>query len=188
MWSHKSRAVLGREWRWLAVVVIAAMTAGCFQPLYGERSPAGGSEVAGKLAAIDVGQIPAPQGSPDARVAVELRNDLVFQLTGGGGGVSPLYRLNTRMTTSKAALIVDIATGRTVAEITGIDVTYTLVELATGKVVVNGSSFARVSSDVPGQEQRFVRARAQRDAENRAAGVVADEIKTRLWSYLVART
>ena len=84
--------------------------------------------------------------------------------------------------------LVDIATGRTVAEITGIDVTYTLVELATGKVVVNDTSFSRVSSDVPGLQQRFARARAQRDAENRAAGVVADEIKTRLASYMVART
>ncbi|MGA2124512.1 MAG: LPS assembly lipoprotein LptE [Xanthobacteraceae bacterium] len=188
MWSHESGAALGRAGRWLVAVAVAAMMAGCFQPLYGERTETGGSELRQKLAAVDVVQIAAPQGTPDARVAVELRNDLLFQLYGGSGAVSPTHRLNIKMTTSKSALIVDIATGRTVAEITGIDVTYTLVELATGKVVVNGTSFSRVSSDVPGLQQRFARARAQRDAENRAAGVVADEIKTRLASYMVART
>ncbi len=188
MWLHESGATLGRTLRWLMAVAIAGTTAGCFQPLYGERTETGGSELRSRLAAVDVVQIPAPQGTPEARVAVELRNDLLFRMTGGSGSVSPTHRLNIRMTTSKAALIVDIATGRTVAEITGIDVTYTLVELATGKVVVNGSSFSRVSSDVPGLQQRFARARAQRDAEDRAANVVADQIKNRLASYLVART
>jgi LPS-assembly lipoprotein len=188
MWSHESGAALARTLRWLMVVALAGMTAACFQPLYGERTELGGVELRGKLAAVDVTQIPAPQGTPDARVAVELRNALLFQLTGGEGGIAPTHRLNIRMATSKSALIVDVATGRTVAEITGIDASYTLVELASGKVVVSGSSFSRVSSDVPGLQQRFARSRAQRDAEDRAAQVVADQIKSRLASYMIART
>jgi LPS-assembly lipoprotein len=188
MWSHRSGAALGRMLRWLMVLALAGSTAACFQPLYGERAELGGSELRGKLAAVDVVQIPAAQGTPEARVAVEIRNALLFELTGGEGGISPTHRLNIRMATSKSALIVDVATGRTVAEITGIDASYQLIELASGKVVVNGSSFSRVSSDVPGLQQRFARARAQRDAEDRAAKVVADQIKNRLASYMIART
>jgi len=45
-----------------------------------------------------------------------------------------------------------------------------------------------VSSDVPGQQQRFASSRARRDAEDRAAKVIADQIRSRLASYLVAGT
>ena len=63
-----------------------------------------------------------------------------------------------------------------------------MVEIATNKVVMTGQTFSRVSFDIPGQQQRFARARGQRDAENRAAQVIADNIKARLASYFVAGT
>ena len=56
----------------------------------------------------------------------------------------------------------------------------------TGKPVVSGQTFARVSYDNPGQAQRFANARGQRDAENRAAKVISDNIKSRLASYFAA--
>jgi LPS-assembly lipoprotein len=170
------------------VIATAAPLAACFQPLYSQKPLTGGGNLPGALASIDVAQIPAPRGSTEERLAVELRNALLFDLQGGGGGQSPVYRLNIRMSTSESALIVDIATGRTVAEVSGIDTTYTMTELATKRVVVNGQAFARVSSDVPGLEQRFANLRALRDAQTRAAGVVASQIQSRLASYLVAGT
>ena len=51
-----------------------------------------------------------------------------------------------------------------------------------------GQTFARVSYDIPGQEQRFARLRGLRDAENRAAKVIADNVRTRLASYFAAGT
>ena len=81
-----------------------------------------------------------------------------------------------------------MTTGRTEAEVTGIDATYILTELATGRVAVTGTTSSRVSSDVPGQQQRFARARAQRDAEDRASKVIADQIRNRLASHFVAGT
>ena len=75
-----------------------------------------------------------------------------------------------------------------VAEITGIDAVFTLTELATGKPVMGGRTFARVSSDYPGQQQRFARQRARLDAEDRAAKVIAENIRTRLASFFVAGT
>jgi LPS-assembly lipoprotein len=53
---------------------------------------------------------------------------------------------------------------------------------------MNGRTFARVSSDYPGQQQRFARARARLDAEDRAAKVIAENIRTRLASFFVAGT
>lgn len=189
MWSRNSRAALGRLLRWLAVAAAAATTAGCFQPLYGEHAPGPGAtapSVRDGFATVEVDQITAPNGTPEARIAVELRNDTIFELTGGAGAGTPSYRLAIRMKLSKTAMIVDIATGRTEAEIVGIDVTYTLTEIGTKKVVVNGQTFARVSSDVPGLQQRFAHQRAQRDAEDRAAKVIAEQIRSRLASYFVA--
>ena len=179
---------LARPFAEALAIAAAVLLSACFQPEFAQVPLSGGPSLRASLAGIDVRQIPAPRGSPDERVAVELRNALLFDLTGGSGNTSPTHRLNIRMTTSKSALIVDITTGRTVAEVTGIDVTYTLTELATNRVVVNGTSFARVSSDVPGLEQRFANERALRDAEERAANVVASQIQQRLASYMIAGT
>jgi LPS-assembly lipoprotein len=62
----------------------------------------------------------------------------------------------------------------------GLNATYSLTEIGTGKVVVTGQTFARVSYDIPGQEQRFARVRGLRDAELRAAKVIADNIRSRV--------
>ncbi len=173
----------------LAIAMASAgLSAGCFQPLYGQAPLSSGLTLQNALSAVDVQHIDAPRGSEDARIAVELRNALLFDLTGGEGGIAPTHRLNIKMKTSRSALIVDPQTGRTEAEVTGIDVKYILTELATGRPVVNATAFARVGSDIPGQQQRFARWRAQRDAEDRAAKVIADQIRARLASYLVAGT
>ena len=66
--------------------------------------------------------------------------------------------------------------------------TYTLTDLRTGKPVISGQTFSRVSYDIPGQQQRFAGDRGLRDAENRAARSIADNIHSRLASYFVAGT
>jgi LPS-assembly lipoprotein len=45
-----------------------------------------------------------------------------------------------------------------------------------------------VSYDFPGLAQRFARARGLRDAEDRAAQLIADNIRARLASFFVAGT
>jgi len=167
---------------------IAGLSAACFQPLYGERAPGGGSAVRDALAAVDVGQIDAPKGSALARIAVETRNELVFDLTGGSGSAPPTHRLTIRLIPGKNAIIVDPVTQRTEFSDFSLDAYYTMVEVASGKTVVNGNTTTRVTYNVPGQEQRFAQARGLRDAETRAAKVIADQIRTRLASYFVAGT
>ena len=53
---------------------------------------------------------------------------------------------------------------------------------------MTGTTFSRVSYDIPGSIQRFARARAFRDAEDRAAHEIAENIQTRLASFFVAGT
>ena len=193
MWSHESGAAVGRTcrlpWRWLVVVAMAGLTAGCFQPLYGERTETtGGSVLREQLSAVDVLQIDAPKATDESRLAVEIRNALLFDLTGGGYSAPPTHRLKINMSSQRASIIVDINTSRPDIENYGINASYSLTEIATGKVVVTGSTFARVSYDIPGQEQRFARLRGLRDAESRAAKVIASNIMSRLTSYFVAGT
>jgi LPS-assembly lipoprotein len=170
------------------VACLGGLTAGCFQPLYAEHSVTGAPAIGTALAGVDVAQIPAAAGSSEARVAVEIRNQLLFNITGGAAPPPPTHRLNIRMTSNRLSVIVDITSGRPDVENYALNVFYTLTDIKTGKQVINGTTFGRVSYDVPGQAQRFARARGLRDAENRAAKEVADNIKARLASYFVAGT
>jgi LPS-assembly lipoprotein len=178
----------GTTMRTAAALSIAALAAGCFQPLYGEQSVTGGPVLRDQLSAVDVLQIEALKGTDEARIAVEIRNALLYDFTGGGYAAPPTHRLKIAMRSTRSAIIVDVHTSRPDIENYGIDATYSLTEIGTGNVVVTGQTFARVSYDIPGQEQRFARVRGLRDAESRAAKVIADNIRSRLASYFIAGT
>src|SRR5215475_2189699 len=174
--------------RLACIVCLGGLTAGCFQPLYAERALNSSANISTALSGVDVTQIPAPSGSSEARVAVEVRNQLLFDLTGGAAPPPPTHRLAVRMSSNRMSVIVDVNSGRPDVEDYGLNVNYTLTEIKTGKPVITGNTFARVSYDIPGQAQRFARARGLRDAENRAAKLIADNIRTRLASFFVAGT
>ena len=186
MWWRSNRVALGHAFRLSAVMGLAGLCAACFQPLYATKSITGEKSIGAALAQVQIDRINAGNGTPESRIAVELQNDLDFELNGGGGLISPTHRLSVAMTVGRSSIITDVTTGRVEAEITGIDASYSLTELATGKVVMRAGTFARVSSDYPGQQQRFARVRARLDAEDRAAKVIAENIRTRLASYFVA--
>ncbi|MGH6725517.1 MAG: LPS assembly lipoprotein LptE [Pseudolabrys sp.] len=171
-----------------AVIALAGLTAGCFRPLYGENSALGGGNIVDKLSSVDVAPIDTPNGTRLSRVGVEVRDDLLSGLTGGGGAASPNYKLDIRLTSKQTQVIIDITTARPEIQNYGIDATYTLTDIATGKKVVTGQAFSRVSYNIPGQQQRFAGDRGLRDAENRAAKVLSDNIRSRLASYFVAGT
>jgi LPS-assembly lipoprotein len=188
MWSPDIRAVWARFGRLAPAFALAAVLGGCFQPMYGQLSPTAGPGVRDVLSSVRVATIQAPKGTTEERLSVELRNDLLFSFTGGAGSTSPTHELTVRLTSQSAKIVVDPITARTELENFGLDASYRLVELATGKTVVTGTGFARVSYDIPGQVQRFAKLRGLRDAENRAAKVIADQIKSRLASYFIAGT
>jgi LPS-assembly lipoprotein len=188
MWWLEPHATLRRLSRCAVALGLAGLVAGCFQPLYASRTASGGSTVAEQLRLVDIGPIKAERGTPEAALAAELRNVLIFDLAGGGPTGAPTHRLNLQLSLLRQQVIVDTTTSRPDVEQAGINAFYSLVEIASGKIVVTGQTFSRVSYDSPGQEQRFARARGRRDAENRAAKVISEDIRSRLASYFIAGT
>ena len=170
------------------MLAAAGIVAGCgFQPLYGRNSSVGDESVRDRFAEVLVAPIPLRQGTPQARVAVAIHNALEFDLNNGARPLSPTHRLNVTVTPIDVTVAIDPVSGRSIDEIGGVTVSYQLVEIPTGKVVVNGSTFANVGYDIPGPgQQRFAKQRAQIDAQDRAVNVAAEAIRNRLASYFVA--
>jgi LPS-assembly lipoprotein len=173
--------------RLLAVAALAALTAGCFHPMYAEHAD-GTPGLREKLMGVDLPPIAKANASREARVGVEVRNALAFKLYGSATGMPPTHRLEIRFASSKTSLIVNPNTGLPSSENYGIDAQYNLVEVVSGKSVMTGTTFSRVSYDMPGSYQRFSRNRAVRDAEDRAANEIAENITTRLASFFTAGT
>jgi LPS-assembly lipoprotein len=173
--------------RLLAVAALAALTAGCFQPMYAEHTD-GTPGLREKLMGVEIPPVDKPNASREARIGVEIRNALAFKLYGTATGTAPTHRLVLRFTTTRSSLLVDPNTALPTSENVGIDAQYNLIEIASNKSVMTGTTFSRVSYDMPGSLQRFARARAYRDAEDRAAQEIAENIQTRLAAFFVAGT
>jgi LPS-assembly lipoprotein len=173
--------------RLLAVAALAALTAGCFQPMYAEHAD-GTPGLREKLMGIELPPVDKPNASREARVGVEVRNALAFKLYGTATGMPPTHRLVLRFNSTRSSLIVNPNTGLPSSENYGIDAQYNLINIATNQSVMTGTTFSRVSYDLPGSYQRFARTRALRDAEDRAANEIAENITTRLASFFTAGT
>jgi LPS-assembly lipoprotein len=167
---------------------LAGLTAGCFQPLYGTQPAGGRAGIADKLDTVEVAPVDAPNGTRLARIGVNVRNELIYALTGGGAQGATNYKLVVRLSSTNLQVIVDVTSGRPDIQNYGIDAVYTLVDVTNGKPVITGTTFSRVSYNIPGQQQRFAGDRGLRDAEDRAAKVIAENIRSRLASYFTAGT
>ena len=168
--------------RLLAVAALGALTAGCFQPMYAAHTD-GTPALREKLMGVDLPPVDKANGSREARLGVEIRNALAFKLYGGATGMPPTHKLVIKFGSGRSSLILDPGSRLPAIENVGIDAQFNLIDLATNASVMTGSTFSRVSYDIPGQLQRFARARAFRDAEDRACEEIAGNIQTRLASY-----
>jgi LPS-assembly lipoprotein len=188
----ETRVLAWRPLRAAAILLIAAGAGGCFQPMYADPAVMASAGVPGglrsALASIDIAQIDAPQGSALARMAVEMRNALVFDFTGGGERAPPRYLLKINLTSNVRSLIVDPSTARPEFETAGVDAVYVLTPITTPPVppILTASATASVTYNIPGQQQRFAKLRGLRDAETRAAKVLAEQIKSRVAATLAA--
>ena len=144
-----------------------------FRPLYGS-SELGGAGTQEKLATVDIAPIPG-------RVGQRLRNEFIFQATGGGEALPPEYRLDVAVRESVSSTLVKID-GNARGQIYNLDASYTLVRIADKKVVLTGRSFGRAGFER--LTSIFANVRAREDAENRAAKTVGEELRTRLLAYL----
>lgn len=167
----------------LAVALVAAATlglSGCqVRPLYAEGGAAAASgPVVDELRSIAV------EVQKD-RVAQELMNQLIFALRGGAALTNPRYTLDLIVTSRSDELAIQERVEVPTANLITITATYTLLENATRRVVTSGTVYQSASYDF--SSQRFANLRAQRDAEDRAARTVAQDIRTRLAAVLATR-
>ncbi|HEY7299855.1 MAG TPA: hypothetical protein VH684_18260 [Xanthobacteraceae bacterium] len=183
--AQRRSAALGLWLRLFVVFAAATACAGCFQPLYGEGLGGDRPGIRDSLSAINVKQIEAAANTPEARLAVQIRNELLFNFTGGGAPQPSAYELTIRIASRESTVTIDPNTKLPTNEIYSLSATYSLAEIATKKVVVTGRATNSASYDTAGQ-QRFARIRGMQDAESRAAKVISDNITTRLASYFVS--
>jgi LPS-assembly lipoprotein len=180
-----SRMAIRRLMHAATVVAAGALVAGCFQPLYGDRSVSGGPNLRAALSGVQVMEIRAAANTPEARMAVPIQNDLRFNFTGGGDGAPPTHRLLIQISGSRAVVSATNVTGLPFIENFTLNATYSLVEIATNKPVLTGRATTTVSYD-PAGTQRYARVAGMQDAERRAARVITDNVTTRLSSYFVS--
>lgn len=158
-----------------AAALCALLLAGCgFRPLYQDPEPAAGAVSVGtELAAVEIAPIPD-------RVGQLVRNDLLYH-TGGredGGGAD--YRLDVRLTESISELAVE-STGFATRSNLRLSAVYTLIDLGSGRRLVNGRSRAISSYNIV--DASFSTLTAQNAARERAAARVAEDIRARLAAY-----
>src|SRR5260221_7242668 len=114
--------------RLLAVAALAALTAGCFQPMYAEHAD-GTPGLREKLMGVEVPPVDKNNASREARIQVEIRNALAFKLYGTATGMPPTHRLGLRFNSSRSSLMIDQATGLPTSENYGIAAQYNLIDI-----------------------------------------------------------
>ena len=163
-----------------ALIVLAAMAgiaaAGCtVQPLY-YAGPVTLASVApglsARLASIAISDTVTRPGQ-------EVRNYLIIMFGGGRGEpANPAYRMQLNVTTRViGAQVVQIGTtaSEPTSSIVTVTANYRIIETATGREVAAGSRSTNSAFDYP--RQLYAAARAQRDAENRAARETAEMVR-----------
>ncbi|MDA7946416.1 MAG: hypothetical protein MPJ78_02955 [Hyphomicrobiaceae bacterium] len=173
--DNKRRKALRSRRQALALIgsaLLAAPLASACQPLYG--STPNGARVKDVMAGIDITEIPG-------RVGQRLRNELIFSTTGGGRAGGSVYRLEISVRESLTKTLVS-TTGDAQGEIYFLEANYKLVSLADNKIVFRGKGVGRAAYDR--FNPIFSNVRARIDAENRAARIVADTIRTGVAGYL----
>lgn len=158
----------------LAALLVAPLLSACgdsgFKPLYGEAS-LGGAHADERLAKVQVGIIPG-------RVGQQIRNELIFHATGGGGEVvNPELRLDVAIRESVTSTLVEID-GNSGGQIYNVEAKFQLVRVSDKSVVLTGTSYGRASFER--NKSIFSNVRAREDAEDRAAKTVGEDLKARL--------
>lgn len=181
MWSHR-RGRFDFSRGGLALLLVAAASlaacgdAGGFRPLYGPS--ASGAHVGEHLKQVEFAPIPG-------RVGQRIRNEMIFQTTGGGNPLPPTHRLEIVLNENLTSTLVNVQ-GEASGQIYSVQASFRLIDTKDKKVVFQGTSHARAGFER--FESIYSNVRAREDAENRVARTIADDLKTRLAAYLSRAT
>ncbi len=134
----------------------------------------GGAGASEKLAQVDISTIPG-------RVGQQIRNEFIYQASGGGARPEPVYRLEIAVRESLTSTFID-ETGDARAQIYNLDASFKLIRIADSQVVLEGVSYSRAAFDRFNSIYSNVRAR--QEAETRAAKTVAEDLRTRISAFV----
>ena len=126
------------------------------------------------MSSVEVAPVPG-------RVGQRVRNELIFENTGGGGAAPQTnYKLDIIIKEEHNQRARQDQRRRQVAGVE-LDATFKLIS-KDGKVVLEGKATSRAAYER--FQTIFSNVRARQDAENRAARTVAESIKVRIAAYL----
>ena len=170
-----SRGRIGLAGVVAAGLLLATSLGGCgMQPLYGASGFAGGESVAQKLRTVDIPLIPG-------RVGQVVRNEMIFKTTGGREAAATQYRLEIALRESVQSQLVN-TTGDAKGQMYGLDAEFKLISSADQSVMLSSKANARAAYQ--NVVSTFANLRARRDAEDRAAKMLADSIRTQVAAFL----
>jgi LPS-assembly lipoprotein len=156
-----------------AGVISMLALSGCgWKPLYG--TTASGADLQEVMRSVDIAKIPG-------RVGQQIRNELIYDTTGGGVQGVPEYRLDIAIRESVLNTLVN-SEGDSQSQTYQLYSQFKLIRLSDNEVVLTGNSNARAAYDKV--DSVFADIRAQRDAENRAAKTIADTVRLRMAAFL----
>lgn len=165
--------------RWLALVaaflagpLLTACGDGGFRPLHADIG--GATPVSEKMARLDISPIPG-------RVGQRLRNELIFQATGGGNPLPPEYRVDIAIREGITSTLVR-QTGDARGQVYNLTAKFKIYRLGDKQVILSGTSYGRAGFER--FDSIYSNVRARRDAEDRAATTVANDLKARLAAFL----
>jgi LPS-assembly lipoprotein len=113
----------------LTLVTLPVLTAcgeGSFSPMYGIT--ASGENLSERLAKVDIAPIPS-------RVGQRIRNELIFNNTGGGEAPKPAFRLEIAIREGLNSTLVT-STGEAFSQVYNVDAGYQLISLKDKAVVL----------------------------------------------------
>ena len=155
-----------------ALIAVGGCSSGeGFKPLY---ATADGTTFDQRLATVEIANIPG-------RVGQRIRNELVFQRSTGSDAAPPERRLDIAITETLLTTLVD-TTGASSSQVYQIEARYQLIDLNTKKKIFEGRSLGRGSFDRFASIYSNIRAR--QDAENRVAKSLAEDIRTRVITFM----
>lgn len=172
--ERRNLMIAKRAFAAMSVISLLVLSGCGWKPLYGPT--ASGADLEEVMRTVEVATIPG-------RVGQQVRNELIFDTTGGGNAGVPEYRLDIAIRESVLNTLVS-GTGDPRSQTYQLYTQFKLVRLSDNQVVMTGNSNARAAYDKV--DSVFADIRARRDAENRAARTIADSIRARMASYLSA--
>lgn len=173
--KRRDLITFSRPASWVACFGIVLFLAACqVRPLY--LSTDGAHSNIPDLKSIEI------QVDSRADVARQaLLNELIFALRGGDSLLEERYNLSILLTKRSQRVAVEEFEDVPNAFFVELVASFTLFDNTTRRTLLTGESFSNSSYDF--SSQRFANIRAERDADQRAATVIAKDIQTRLATF-----